>query len=318
MSQYRESDEYTHQPSREIDFSESMYLNYFDQENRIGGFLRVANRPNEGYAEVTNTTYLADGGVLFSYQKPTITGNEAFEAGGMSFKAIQPFKKLKLSYKGTVFHFQDATILKNPKEAFKTSPQLGFQIGLDVTGIGEVHDNVDRDSKAFNEINYWKEHYEQVISVCGQIYFMDTSYQIEGLGLRDHSWGPRTWQSPKYYRFLCGVFDGKTAFGLMYLVTPKGKISKKGFISVGGENFDLKDIKIDTDFVGPEKYHSLINLKLVTSDQIFQIRGKVMTMLPLRNRKRGEIVRISEGMTEWNWNGKSGYGLSEYLDHIKG
>ena len=318
MSQYLESDEYTHQPSKEIDFSESMYLNYFDQKNRIGGFLRVGNRPSEGYAEVTNTTYLADGSVLFSYQKPAITGNEAFEAGGMNFEVIQPFKKLKLSYKGTVFHFQDPKILENPKEAFKTSPQLGFQIGLDVTGIGEVHDNVDRTSKAFNEVNYWKEHYEQVISVRGQIHFRNTAYQIEGLGLRDHSWGPRTWQSPKYYRFLCGVFDEHTAFGLMYLVTPNGKISKKGFISVDGKTFVLKDIHIDTDFVGPEKYHSLINLKLVTSDQVFQMRGKVMTLLPLRNRKEGEIVRISEGMTEWNWNGRLGYGLSEYLDHMKG
>ena len=28
------------------------------------------------------------------------------------------------------------------------------------------------------------------------------------------------------------------------------------------------------------------------------------------------VTRISEGMTEWKWDGKSGYGLSEYLDQI--
>lgn len=318
MSQYHESDEYTHEPSGEIDFNESMYLNYFDENNRIGGFLRVGNRPNEGYAEVTNVTYLAEGSVLFSYQKPPIEGNYALKAGDMHFKVIQPFKKLNLSYKATVFHFQDPKILKNPKDAFTSSPQFDFEISLDVTGIGEVHDNVDRVSKALDDVNYWKEHYEQVIGVRGQIRFNDTAYQIKGLGLRDHSWGPRTWQSPKYYRFLSGVFDEKTAFGSMYMATYSGKISKKGFITVGRKSFDLRDIKIDTEFVGPEKYHNLINLELVTSEQLFKIEGKVMSILPLRNRKEGKTVRIAEGMTEWKWSGKLGYGLSEYHDHMEG
>lgn len=317
MSQYRESDEYTHEPSEETDFNESVYLNYFDVKKRIGGFLRVGNRPNEGYAEITNVTYLANGSVLFSYRRLPIEGNYSFKAGGMHFEVIQPFRKLNLSYKGTVFHFQDPNILKNPKEAFTSSPQVDFELVLDVTGVGEIHDNVDRVSKALDEVKYWKEHYEQVIGVQGEIYFKDTLHQIEGLGLRDHSWGPRTWQSPKYYRFLSGVFDEQTAFGLMYIATRRGKISKKGFVSAEGRSFDLKDIKIDTEFVGPERYHNLINLELVTSDEIFQIKGKVMSILPLRNRKEGKIVRIAEGMTEWNWSEKLGYGLSEYLDHME-
>jgi hypothetical protein len=317
MSQYQENDEFTHPPSGEIDFSESMYLNYFDRKNRVGGFLRVANRPNEGYAEVTNTTYLQDGSVLLSYQRPAISGNRTFEAGGMSFDVIQPFKSLKVSYEGTVFHFQDPKILKNPREAFGVSPKLNFQIDLNLIGTGELHDNVDRESEALDEIHYWKEHYEQVVRVSGQIVSGNTSWMIEGLGLRDHSWGPRTWQSPKYYRWLSGVFDEDSAFGLMHLVTPNEKESKKGFMTLEGKSYDLKDVKIDTEYTGADRYHNLINLSLVTTNKVFQIQGKVMAMLPLRNRKEGKMVRISEGMTEWNMHGKLGYGFSEYLDSIE-
>ncbi len=317
MSQYHESDEFTHEPSDEIDFNESMYLNYFDENNRIGGFLRVANRPNEGYAEVTNATYLADGSVLFSYQRPPIEGNFRFEAGGMHFKVIQPFKELNVSYKGTVFHFQDPQILKNPKEAFSSSPHAAIKITLNVTGVEGIHDNVDRVSNALDDVRYWKEHYEQVIKVFGEIHFKNTTHNIKGLGLRDHSWGPRTWHSPQYYRFLSGVFDEQNAFGLMYIATLRGKISKKGFVFVRSQSFDLKDITVDTEFVGPEKYHNLINLRLVTSENIFQLKGRVLSILPLRNKKEGKIVRIAEGMTEWNWNGKLGYGISEYLDHME-
>ena len=35
-----------------------------------------------------------------------------------------------------------------------------------------------------------------------------------------------------------------------------------------------------------------------------------------RNRRAGIVTRIAEGMTEWNWDGRIGYGLSEYLDHF--
>lgn len=316
MSSYQESDEKTHAPSKETDFNESMYLNYYDETKGIGGFLRVANRPNEGFAEVTNTTYLADGSVLFSYQKPAIQGNQRFEAGGMKFEVIRPFKKLELSYRGTVFHFQDPGILKNPKKAYTTSPQLDFQIRFDVTGLGEIHDNVDRRSKALEEVNYWKEHYEQVVKVEGEIQYGKEVHSLKGLGLRDHSWGPRTWQSPKYYRFLSAVFDEQTAFGLMYLATTGDLLSKKGFLSTRNGTFDLKDIRIETEYAGPDNTHQRIHLELDTEDQTFRFEGRVMSLLPLRNRKEGRIVRIAEGMTEWKGDSALGYGLSEYLDHM--
>jgi hypothetical protein len=318
MSAYQESDEKTHAPSSEMDFNESMYLNYFDDTERIGGFLRVANRPNEGFAEVTSTTFLPDGSVLFSYQKPAIKGNRNFEAGGMQFEVIEPFKKLKLSYAGKVFHFSDPGILKDPKKAYTESPQLDFQIRLDVAGLGAIHDNVDRGSKALQEVNYWKEHYEQIIKVDGRVTIGDQDHPLKGLGLRDHSWGPRTWQSPKYYRFLSAVFDDRTGFGLMFLATTRGLLSKKGFLSTPNGVFDLKDIRIETEYTGPENYHHLIHLELATADGVFRFEGRVLSLLPLRNRKEGRTVRIAEGMTEWKWNGTPGYGLSEYLDHMGG
>jgi hypothetical protein len=316
MSTYLASDEKTHVPTMEADFNESMYLNYFDENQRIGGFLRVANRPNEGVAEVTNTTYLPDGSVLFSYQKPAIQGNHTFEAGGMKFEVIQPFQQLGLSYQGTVFHFIDPEVLKDPKKAYTTSPQFNFRIAFNVTGLGAIHDNVDRRSDALQEVHYWKEHYEQVIGIEGEIQYGDHCHSLKGFGLRDHSWGPRTWQSPKYYRFLSAVFDEQTAFGLMYLATTSDRLSKKGFLSTPDGVFDLKDIRIETEHTGSDRYHNRIHLQLDAGERTYRFEGRVMSLLPLRNRKEGRIVRIAEGMTEWHWENRVGYGLSEYLDHI--
>ena len=44
--------------------------------------------------------------------------------------------------------------------------------------------------------------------------------------------------------------------------------------------------------------------------------GKVLAMIPLRNRRDGKVTRIAEGLTEWRWGDRVGYGLSEYLDHL--
>ena len=57
-------DEYTHPLGSETNFNESMYFNFFDQKEAIGGFIRLGNRANEGRAEMTVTLYLPDGRVL--------------------------------------------------------------------------------------------------------------------------------------------------------------------------------------------------------------------------------------------------------------
>jgi hypothetical protein len=42
----------------------------------------------------------------------------------------------------------------------------------------------------------------------------------------------------------------------------------------------------------------------------------VLNMVPLRNRRSGVTTRIAEGLTEWRWGDRVGYGWSEYLDHV--
>jgi hypothetical protein len=58
-----------------------------------------------------------------------------------------------------------------------------------------------------------------------------------------------------------------------------------------------------------------------TDERDYDVTGKVMSLIPLRNRRRtpdGEelMTRITEGMTEYRCDDEVGYGLSEYLDQI--
>jgi hypothetical protein len=47
------ADEFTHPVEAARNFNESVYLNLFDHGQRMGGWFRVGNRPNEGHAEVS-------------------------------------------------------------------------------------------------------------------------------------------------------------------------------------------------------------------------------------------------------------------------
>jgi hypothetical protein len=46
------------------------------------------------------------------------------------------------------------------------------------------------------------------------------------------------------------------------------------------------------------------------------VTGKVLSMIPLRNRRLRVITRTFERMTEWRWGRRLGYGLSEYPDRL--
>ena len=91
------SDELMHPLESATNFNESMYFNFFDSGEQIGGWVRLGNRANEGYAEMTTCLYLPDGRVGFMFSRPEIADNDAFAAGGMRFEVVEPFEELHVS-----------------------------------------------------------------------------------------------------------------------------------------------------------------------------------------------------------------------------
>ena len=75
-------DDYTHPLGPEDNFNESVYFNFFDREQQRGGFIRMGNRANEGYAEMTVIVFNPDGSAFFNYKKPEISHNDGWDAGG--------------------------------------------------------------------------------------------------------------------------------------------------------------------------------------------------------------------------------------------
>jgi hypothetical protein len=85
----------------------------------------------------------------------------------------------------------------------------------------------------------------------------------------------------------------------------------------GRDNERIVETEVETDFAGEQRLHDAIRVRATTaSGEVLHITGKVLSMIPLRNRRAGKVTRIAEGMTEWHWGDRVGYGLAEYLDHL--
>ena len=312
-------DDYTHPLGQEPNFNESMYFNFFDRSREIGGFVRMGNRANEGYAEMTTCLFLAGGPVLFMYQRPAISGNERFDGGGMLFEVVEPLIRLRTVYEGPALYLEDPTQMSEPARAFKENPQKQVRLELIHEGVGPVYGTTGGDRPVGDpETEFGRAHYEQHMHATGTLTVDGEVTEIDGLGLRDHSWGPRYWQALRYYRWLTCNFGPD--FGLMgsEIVQHDGRRIQGGVIVRGQSLERVSQLEIQTEFAPDSVYHQRITAQFhLESGEPLTVVGIVKGFIPLRNRRKDMVTHIGEGMTEYRCGDYVGYGLSEYLDQVK-
>jgi hypothetical protein len=319
-------DEYTHTPDAASNYNESMYFNVFDPKAKIGGWFRLGNRPNEGHAEMTVCLYLPDGRVAFMYGRPKIADNKAMNAGGMKIDVVEPFKKLHVGYDGKVVLLAQPFDMAEPSTAFKDNPQVHCKVSLDYEGVSPMYggETVREDGTQLEidpEKSFARAHYEQHMHATGTFEIGGETFRVDGFGLRDKSWGPRYWQAIHWYRWCPMNFGKDFAMMLSVVAGAEGKPREGGMVLRDGKYDLITECKFDTDW-DENWYQTALRAKVRTaSGASYDVTGKVMSLIPLRNRRKtpdGQELntRITEGMTEYKCNGLTGYGLSEYLDQI--
>jgi hypothetical protein len=320
------ADEYLHPLETAPNFNESMYFNYFDPRERLGGFLRLGNRANEGHAELTTCLYLPDGRVAFTYQRPEISGNDAFDAGGMRFEVIKAFEVLRVAYRGKICLLDRPVEMADPRRAFTENPWTTCAVELEYRGLSPMlgGERVNDDGTTAEEDPaqaFARGHYEQHVGTRGVVRVGDEEWEVDGYGLRDHSWGPRFWQAPWWYRWLTGNFGEDCGFVVSIVTRRDGAQQTGGVWFENGEYRTLDHVSIDTTWRTDDYYHEHIHAVVDAGGEEHVIDGRVLSLIPLRNRRTGPdgerlLTRISEGMTEWRSANRVGFGLSEYLDQI--
>jgi hypothetical protein len=326
-----EADEGMHAVEAARNFNESMYFNLFDHEQKIGGWLRVGNRPNEGHAEMSCCLYLPGGRVGFMCQRPELRHNTGFDAGGMQIEIVEPFRRQRAHYRGMLCVLDEPQQMINPQAAFRRNPIRRCELEFEFNGLAPPFggEPVQADGSPLElspDSAFARGHYEQHLAGAGWLQVGSERYVLRGFGLRDHSWGPRYWQNLHWYRWLPLVFGEDFALLLSVVTRRDGVRSDWGVVmtrDAKGEarNDTVTRIELRSDYDARQQAVAQSAVLHTESGASYELAGRALSLIPLRNRRVDEAgrelhTRITEAMTEFRCNGRVGYGMAEYLDQM--
>lgn len=320
------SDDLLHPPDDDPNFNESRYYNFGDRTSGLGGWVRIGNRPNEGYAEMTVCVYLPDGRVGFMFGRPAIDGHDAHDAGGLRFDVVTPYEEHRVTYAGDVCVLARPRDMADPKTAFSRNPHEACSVDLRFTAIaqpwgGEPEWEDGETPDPSYQHGFAKGHTEQHMAVTGAVRVGDLRFALDGgLGFRDHSWGPRVWQSIWWYRWINANFG---TLGVSFTIRGERESDVrhvKGYVfdtarSGDGSWMPVRDAQLVSDY-DAEGFPLRSRAVVTTDDRVYEMHGDIWSNIPLRNRRAGLVTRITEGMTRWTCEDRIGAGLTEHLDQI--
>jgi hypothetical protein len=320
-------DDYMHEPETASNFNESRYYNWFDHQAGTGGWVRMGNRVNEGYAELTVCLYLPDGSVGFMFKRPKIETNAEHNAGGLRFEVLKPYEEHRITYDGKVCVLTNPREMAEPREAFTQNPHVPCTIDLHLQNVGPAQggepewEDGEQKPDLDPEKMFARGHTEQHMRSVGTVIVDGQTFDItDGLGLRDHSWGPRYWQNIWWYRWLTVNLGEDLGFAVTIAGDESGQQGAHGFLydkkRYGDDRWvQVRNAELASDY-DAEWFPLKNRVTVTTDDHTYEVTGDVWSNIPLRNRRDDMVTRITEGMTKWHYEGIEGAGLSEYLDQI--
>lgn len=316
---FADADEHPHEADHPH-FNESFYFNFVDPGNGLYGLMRVGNRLNEGHGEVTVLLFLPDGKAAFRYVKPAVTV-PTFDLGGVSVEIVKPHREVRIRYTGDIHVMADGRALEDPRSAFADSPIEHIDIDVLFTTTapsrgwmhGVTTSPIDVDA------TFAPSHYEAPGRLTGRIRVGTRDFAVDGHGVRDHSWGPRTWQGPEYYRWISvNAPDGDTF--VAWLMKLDGLVRHWGFLFRDGEMHELAELSVRTRYgAPPELYPQTVTIQATAGPHQVTLTGERVALVPLRHHKKGDAstARLSELVFCYDGLGDApAYGVAEFHDLI--
>jgi hypothetical protein len=305
------SDDYTHDPGSRENFNESIYFNFCDERSGIGGFMRMGNRPNQGHAEYSVVVYLEGGRVLYLHDQAPITDNARFAAGGMQIEVLEPTQRLRTRFSGSIPEIADPSKLIQGHDAVRDAPTRRLELRLVHEAVGPIYSGEHPDNGAFDF------HFEQHMAVRGELRIDTVEIPIHGYGLRDHSWGPRSWDRIQDYAWLTMNFGAELGVKLYTLQTPDGEETRDSWIVRGDHAEPVVRARIRVISEPGGLVHREIHATAEARDgEHLEISGRIEGYVPLQFRTPAGLTLLGEGLTRWQCGDSVGHGLAEVMHQL--
>lgn len=325
-------DDFPHPIGDDAAWSESYYFNFVDPDSKIAMFTRMGFRAKDGWADGLHVVYLGGDRVAFTYGRKAFEGGDhGLTVGGLTLHRDEPMKKWRVSYDGPAQDIADASVLITPSkerdEGWFTPATLKMEVSFDSL--------IDPHYAAKGEHG----HFEQTGKVTGKIEISGDTFEVNGIGVRDKSWGPRSWsagdggenETPSsnnsapnpFVNWFSMTFGEDHALGCSCFARG-GEMRGEGWIVIDGRAMDLNDIKItDSTYQDGTILHETMRLTGTAEDGTpIDVKGKVLTICPTKIPSPGGATFVNEGLATFTLSmpGKdtiAGDGIAEYWHALK-
>lgn len=200
-----------HQWQDDPTWQESVYLSWYDAEARIGGTHRLAIRPNQELSNIWCGVYDGDRAIFRHVAEDIPLDWSRNDENGFAAGPI------RLYHDGTSLRL----LLEAPdcRVDLRVEDFVGSLKGFDDGGkMQSIHKN----------------HFSLHCGVRGTVTMGGEVREVNGLGWRDHSWGPRRWDTILTHRAVGGNFGPDFQFHSMALLVLGGQIQRRGHVVRNG------------------------------------------------------------------------------------
>jgi len=234
----------------------------------------------------------------------------------------EPLRSVAMQYQGEVMVLDSPEAMRNPREVFKSAPRATCEVVFKQSGVSPVHGGEPKNPE--QSTMYGRDfslgHFNQHTQVKGHIRVGEHTLPLDGFGWRDHSWGPRYWTNIYFYRLFIANFGPDRGFMLLKITGRDGVTRRCGVLQFDGDYEEIIDLDVWTEWTKTKDPRAM-QLGIRTARRAVRVNGEILSLLPLRNRRedRGQTLesRIAEGFTRWEWDGRVGGGMTEYIEVIE-
>nr|BFE37363.1 hypothetical protein GCM10010200_096140 [Actinomadura rugatobispora] len=316
--------EYRHPPDRTPSYNESTYYNFTSPGSGVVGWLRIAVQPNRPAGQATALIFLPEGRTLLAFHRVEQTTADTLAVGPIAIEIDEPHRRQRLTFDGPVSVFPEPRVLSDPGPAFRAAPLVGARIDLTVTGNGDSFGTSGEDPANILERSMALGHYEQFIQLAGSLRVDGEEHQIQGGGLRDHSWGPRDWAGPRFYRWISASFDDGSAVMGLQVAQADGTMTRRAALASAGIATEARLGEVALEWTD-DGFCRRISCALQGPDSESTLTGTARVpeqFVPLRHHRPQDgtshgVTRIGYSAYDFELSdGRHGLGIVEVLDRM--
>ena len=313
-----ERHDFAHPVEGDSAWSESYYFNCYDPEADTGFFTRIGVRPNEGTMDVGLSAWLPGTELAFvrGVREQAEMVDTGLDVGGVTYERLAPLKEWRIACAAdaVVVDLEERGTMRPGRLAMDvTFSALIPAVGTDGQAKGR-REGVSAETA--NSVG--RGHLEQAgrwsgwIEADGQRFVLGS----EARGNRDKSWGPRRWGGPKMWRWFSVNIGDDIHFGGIRIGTDAGDLHR-GWVWRDGAATSIREWDVRTELAEDGLTHRVSHVRASDKhDRVHELRADVLRVagLPQRHGERRTIV--NEGLARWTYEGRTGYGIVEYLHQL--